>query len=48
MVVEGGIKLHLETVKELLDGSLRRRQRLMWSIWFATMVVLSVLVLAVR
>ena len=48
MVVEGGIRLHSETVKELLDGSMRRRQRLMWSMWLATMAVLALLVLAVR
>jgi ubiquinone biosynthesis protein len=48
MVVEGGIKLHSETVKELLDGSMRRRQRMLWSMWFATMAFLTALVLAVR
>jgi ubiquinone biosynthesis protein len=47
MIVEGGIRLHSETVKELLDGSVRRRQRMMWSIWLATMAVLALLVLAV-
>jgi ubiquinone biosynthesis protein len=47
MIVEGGIRLHSETVRELLDGSVRRRQRMMWSIWLATMAVLALLVLAV-
>ena len=45
---ENGLKLHPETVKGMLDGSMRRRQRMMWSMWVATMAVLALLVLVVR
>ena len=48
MVVDGGLKLHPETMKGLLETFVRRRQRLMWSMWLATMAFLTVLVLAVR
>jgi ubiquinone biosynthesis protein len=48
LVSEGGVKLHPETVKGLLDGFVRRRQRMMWAMWMATMAFLTLLVLAVR
>jgi ubiquinone biosynthesis protein len=48
LVSEGGVKLHPETVKRLLDGFVRRRQRMMWAMWVATMAFLTLLALAVR
>ncbi|EWY37279.1 2-octaprenylphenol hydroxylase [Skermanella stibiiresistens SB22] len=47
MLTENGLKLHPATIETLLEGSVRRRRRLMWSMWLATAVVVTALALVV-
>ncbi|HZH29000.1 MAG TPA: 2-polyprenylphenol 6-hydroxylase [Azospirillaceae bacterium] len=45
-IAHGGLRLHPDTVRLMLEGSLRRRARLNWSLWAATMVGLAALAYA--
>ncbi len=42
-ISDGGLKLHPDTIKALLNGYERRRQRQVWPMWIATAALLIAL-----
>jgi ubiquinone biosynthesis protein len=48
LIGDGGLKLHPDSIKALLDGSVRKRQQQIWPWWLATAALLIALAAWVR